>query len=77
MTGKLERDAAGGRDALAHPLCEFEVVTVARREIGARLSDADNGLLALQLLGGEAVIEIPLEVEGGHSRILRIVEPEP
>jgi hypothetical protein len=37
-------DAAGGADALADPMREFEVMAVARRKVVAGLRDADDRL---------------------------------
>jgi hypothetical protein len=42
----------------------------------AAIGDADERLAGLQLLAGEAVVEIALQVERGHAGILRVVEPE-
>ena len=49
MHGKLEGDAAGVADALAHALGQFEMVAVAGREVGAGLRDADDRLAGVQL----------------------------
>ena len=76
MHRKLERDAAGVADAFAHALGKLQMMAVARAEIGAGLRDADDRLARGQLLAGEAVIEIALEIERGHARIVRIVEPQ-
>ena len=38
---------AGGADALAHPVCQFEMMAVARRQVVAGLRDADDGLAGL------------------------------
>src|SRR3546814_6572985 len=42
MDRKFDRDAARIADAVAHPACEIEVDAVARRQIAARLRDADD-----------------------------------
>ena len=42
--GKLERDAAGVADALAHALGQLDMVAVAGRQVGAGLRDADDRL---------------------------------
>ena len=76
VDGKLHGEAAGGRDAVAHALGEFEVVAVARREVGAGLGDADDRLAGLQFLAGQAEIEVALEIERRHAGIFGIVEPE-
>ena len=73
---KFERDAAGVADAVAHALGEFDVMAVAGREIGAGLGDADDRLAGRQLVPGQAVIEIALQIERRHAGIVRIVEPQ-
>ncbi len=77
MHRKLEGDAAGVADAVAHAVCELEVMPVARRKIGAGLGDGDDRLVRGELFLGQPVIEVALEVEGGHPGIVRIVEPQP
>ena len=72
---KFHGDAAGGADALADPLGQFEVMAIAGRKVVAGLGDADDRLAGLQLLPGQAVIEVALEIERGHARIMRVVEP--
>ena len=75
MAGKLERHAAGRLDARADALGKLDVVAVAGRQVGAGLGDADQRLAGLQLLAGEAVIQVALQVERGHAGIIGIVEP--
>jgi hypothetical protein len=72
---ELERDPAHVPDAVADALGQNEVVTVARREVGAGLGDPDHGFSGLQLLPCHAPVHVPLDVESGHSRIGRVVEP--
>ena len=76
MAGKFECDAAGRADALAHAMRQFEVMAVARRKVGAGLRDADDRLAGAQLLAGQTEVQIALEVERRHARVLRVVEPE-
>ena len=76
MRRKLERNAARIADAVAHALCQLQVMTVAGRKVGARLGDADDRPPRHDLLPGETEIEIALEVERGHPGVFRIVEPE-
>ena len=52
MHRKLERDAAGVADTVAHALGELEVVTITGRQIGVGLSDPDHRLAGGQLLPG-------------------------
>ena len=75
MHRKFHGDAAGRADALADPVRQFQVMAVAGRQIIAGLGDADDRLAGLQLLPGQAVIEVALEIERGHSRVVRVVEP--
>jgi len=56
-------------------MCQFEMVTVAGRQIIAGLGDADDRFAGLQLAARQAEIQITLEIERGHSRIMRVVEP--
>ena len=51
-------------------------MAVAGRQVGAGLGDADDRLAGLQLLAGEAEIQVALEIERGHVGIVGIVEPE-
>src|SRR5262249_33441132 len=62
-------------NAFAHSLGEFEMMPVARRQVTAALRDADDGPARLQLAAREAEVQIALEVERGHTRIMRVVEP--
>ena len=75
MHREFHRNAAGHTDAFAHPVCQFEMVAVARRQIIAGLRDTDDRFAGLQFLTGQAVIEVALEIERGHARIVRVVEP--
>src|SRR5215469_9486593 len=63
MHRELERDAAGIADALTHALRQLDMVAVARREVGAGLGNADDGLAGAKLVLGEAIVEIALQVE--------------
>ena len=51
------------------------MVAVARTEIAPGLCNANDGLAGLKLVAGEAVVQVPLEIKGGHFLIIRIVEP--
>ena len=73
---KFERHAAGCCDPVAHSLGELEVMAIAGRKIGAGLRDADDRLARAELGGRQAEIEIALEIERRHARVLRIVEPQ-
>ena len=75
MHRKFHRDAAGGADSFAHAMREFKVMAVAGRKIVAGLRDADDRLAGLQLMPGQAVIEIAFQIERGHSGVVRVVEP--
>src|SRR5258705_527592 len=71
----LVGDLAAGTDSLADPMRQFKVMAITRRKIVARLRNADDRLAGLQLMPGQAVIEVALEVECGHSRVVGVVEP--
>ena len=82
LAGLLDRvgrefhcDAAGHTDAFADPVRQFDVMAVAGGKIVAGLRDADDRLAGLQFLTGQAVIEIAFEIERGHARVMRVVEP--
>ena len=75
MAGKLERHAARRLDAGAHALGELDVVAVAGRQVRAGLGDADQRLAGLQLGARQAEVEVALQIERGHLRIVGIVEP--
>src|SRR5262245_63653831 len=76
MHRELEGDAAGVADAFAHARGELEMMAIARREVGAGLGDAHDRLTRCELLLGQSVIEVTLEIERGHARIVGIVEPQ-
>ena len=76
MDRELEGDAARLADAFAHALRQHDVMAVAGREVGAGLGDADERLAGLQLLARQAPVHVALDVERGHVRIVRIVEPD-
>src|SRR3569832_32995 len=75
MARKLHRDTAGLANAFSDTVCQFEMMTVARRQIVAGLGDADDRLAGLQFAAREAEIQVTLEIERGHARIMRVVEP--
>ena len=72
---ELERDPAGLVDALAHPLGQLQVVPVAWRQVRAGLGDPDLGLVGLQLLTGQPVVEVAFEVQRRQVRVALDVEP--
>ncbi len=47
MNRKLERNAARVADAVAHAFCKLDMVSIARREIGACLRDSNDRLARL------------------------------
>jgi hypothetical protein len=75
MGRKFHRDAAGGADSFPHPVGQLEMMPVARRKVVAGLRNADDRLAGLQFLPSQAIIEVAFEVERGHARIMRVVEP--
>ena len=76
MDRKLEGDAARLADAFADALGEFQVMPVAGAQIRAGLRDPDDRPARCQLLARQSIIEVALEIERGHARIVRIVEPQ-
>jgi hypothetical protein len=75
MHRKFDGDAAGGPDPLANPFGQYDMVPVARRQIGPRLCDSDDGFSRAQFVGGQAEIQIVLQIERRHVGMVRIVEP--
>ncbi len=75
MAREFEGDAAHRDDAFAHALGQFDMVAVAGRQVGAGLGDADQRLARHQLGARQAVIQVALEIERRHARIVGIVEP--
>ncbi len=73
---ELEGDAARLPDALPDTLGELQVRPVAGRQVRTRLGDADERLARLQLLPRQPPVEVPLDVQRGHVRVVGIVEPE-
>src|SRR5271169_615411 len=67
---------AGVADALAHAIGEFEMMAIARTQIRAGLRDADDRLARRELLARQSVIEVALQIERGHARIVGIIEPQ-
>src|SRR3546814_5168965 len=54
---------------------QFHVDAVAGREVAAGLRDADDRPAGGQLLLGEAVVQVALQVERRHAGIVPVVEP--
>ena len=52
-------------------------MAIAGRKIRAGLRDADDRLAGAQLAGRQAEIEVALDIERRHARVVRIVEPLP
>jgi hypothetical protein len=76
MHREFEGDAARGADAGAYALGQLNMVTITRRQIAAGLRDADDRLAGGELFLGQAPVEVALEIERRHARVLWIVEPE-
>jgi len=75
-TGEIEtKRGTSNPTYLYYTLGKLQMMSVARAEIGAGLRDADNRFAGLQLMPGQPVIQVALEVERGHSRVMRVVEP--
>lgn len=77
MDRKFHGDAARLTDTLADSLGQHQMMTVAGAEVGARLGDADDRLVGLQLAPRQSIVEVPLQIEGGHVGVVGIVEPGP
>ena len=75
MARELKRYASRISDAVAEAAGERDVDAVAWGEVGSSLCDADDRTAALQLLAGEAVVEVTLQVERGHPWVGWVVEP--
>ena len=44
-------------------------------KVAARLGDADDGFVALELFAGEAVVGEALHVKSGHAGVGEVVKP--
>ncbi len=75
MDGKFNGYAARIADTGADPLGQFHVVAVARRQIAARLGDADDRPAGAQFLGRQAKIKIAFQIQRRHFLMVGIVEP--
>ena len=75
MDRKLHGNAAGVADACANAVGEKHVYLVARSEVGTGLGDSDHRLSALQFFLRVLLVEVAFDVEGGHARVVRVVEP--
>ena len=73
---KLEADPARIPNSFFDPLGEIEVMPIAGSEVVSGLSDADDRPPGLQLFAGQAVVEIALQIERRHARVVGIIEPE-
>src|SRR4029078_1691063 len=76
VTRKLKGDPARRPDSVAHALGELEIVAGAGRQDRAGLRDADDRFSGPQLRRRQPVVEIALEVERRHARVIGIIEPE-
>src|SRR5262245_55898951 len=75
MDRKLNRDAAHVADAVADAARELEMVAVAGSEVGPGLGDADDRPARLQLLAGEPIVQIALQIERRHVGLAVVVPP--
>lgn len=73
--GKLKRNAPRRSDPLPNPLREFQVVPIARGQVRPRLRNANDGLAGHQLFASHPVVEIALDVQRHHARVLFAPEP--
>jgi hypothetical protein len=77
MNREFDWHAAGVAYTLPQPSGEDEMVTIAGRQIGAGLRNADNGPSRLQLGKRQPEVHVSLQVQRGHVRIGRVVKPGP
>ena len=75
MDGKLDGNAAGVADAVAHARGQVEMVAVAGRQVAAGLGDADDRAAAAQFGERQAEVHVALEIERSHRRVALGVEP--
>src|SRR5260370_13107441 len=76
MHWKFKGDAASIANPFADPLGEFQMVPIAGREVRTALGDAHDRLGGCEFLLSQAKIEVALEIERCHTRIVGIVEPQ-
>jgi hypothetical protein len=77
MNWKFDWHAASVAYTLPQPCGKDQVMAIAGRQIRAGLRDAYDGPSRLQLGERQPEIHISLQVQRGHVRIGRIVEPGP
>ncbi len=75
MHREFHRHAARVPNAVAYPLHRIEMHAIAGCEIATRLRDADDGLAAQQLVGGEPVVHEALEIERHEIDVRGVGEP--
>jgi hypothetical protein len=75
MDRKLKGDAAGVTNAVAHTRRQLEMVAVTWRKVRPCLRNPDDRFARLQLLSGNPVVHVALEIQRRHARIGGIVEP--
>ncbi|MNL35893.1 hypothetical protein D3C87_1579510 [compost metagenome] len=75
MDREFDRDTAGFANALAQAIGQFEVMTVAGRQVGTGLRNADDRAIGLKFGLAEAKIHVSLQIERRHVDIVGIVEP--
>ena len=76
MGRELHGDAARFANAFTNALRQFDMMAVAGGEVVAGLRDADDRLAGLQLFARQSIVQVALQIECGHARIVGIVEPE-
>ena len=72
---ELHRHAARIADTGLDPVGEEDMDLVAGRKVAAGLGNADDRPVALQFAAREFLVLVALDIERGHARIVRIVEP--
>src|SRR3989344_2184255 len=75
MDGELHGDPARITNAGLDPLRKFQMMTVARRQVAARLGDTNDRTSRLQLFTGHAVVHVAFDIQGSHVGVGRVIEP--
>src|SRR5262249_2875541 len=76
MDGKLEGDTTRIAYAFPDARRKRHVMSVARNEIVAGLSNADDGTATLQFQARQPVVEKALQIQRRHVWVLGVVPPD-
>ena len=75
MHRDFNRRAAGRNDPVTYTLGQFNVVAVTGRKVATSLGDRNDRLARLQLITGQPIIQIPLQIKRRHFWIIFVHEP--